>query len=101
MGCDLVPPKLVKVAADQLAEPLMCIINSGITQSIFPNKAKRGSFTPIDKGRNDKHIFSNYIPVSVYWIHFPELLNYQFFYQITMCLYVNFRNGELILIKTN
>ena len=66
MGCDVVPPKLVKVAADQLAEPLMCIINSGITQSSFLNKAKGGSFTPVDKGRNDKHIFSNYRPVSEY-----------------------------------
>ena len=40
MGCNLIPLKLVKIAADQLTEPLTCIINSAITQSIFPNKAK-------------------------------------------------------------
>ena len=49
MICDLIPPKLVKVAADQLAEPLTCITNSAISQSIFPNKAKVPSITPADK----------------------------------------------------
>ena len=49
MICDLIPPKLVKVAADQLAEPLTCITNSAISQSIFPNKAKEPSITSADK----------------------------------------------------
>ena len=65
MGRDLIPPKFVKVTADQLAEPPTCISNSAITQSIFPNKAKEASITPVDKAENDKHTFSNYRPVSV------------------------------------
>ena len=64
MGRDLIPFKFVKVTADQLAEQPTCISNSAITQSIFPNKAKEASVTPVDRG-NDKHTFSNYRPVSV------------------------------------
>ena len=57
MGCDLIQLKLVKIVADQFAEPLTCIINSAFTQSIFPNKAKEASDTPFDKGENSKHKF--------------------------------------------
>ena len=53
MGCNLIPLKLVKSAADQLTEPLTGIINSAITQSIFPNKAKQNSVTPVDKEGHD------------------------------------------------
>ena len=59
MGCNLISPKLVKIAADELAEPLACIINSAITQSIFSNKAKEDSVTPVDKVGNYKNTFSN------------------------------------------
>ena len=45
MGCDLIPPTLIKILADQLVEPLTCIINSTINQSIFPNKVKEASVT--------------------------------------------------------
>ena len=38
------------------------MINSAIDTNSFPDTAKQASFTPIDKGGNDKHI---YIPVSV------------------------------------
>ena len=45
MSCDLIPPKLVriavKIAGDQLAEPITCIINSTITQSISPKEKPR------------------------------------------------------------
>ena len=60
IGCDLIPPKLLKIAADQFAEPLTYIINSVITQSFFPNKAKEASITPAGEGGNDKHTFSKY-----------------------------------------
>ena len=59
MGCDLIQLKLVKIVADQFAEPLTCIINSAFTQSIFPNKAKEASDTPFDKGENSKQIFDH------------------------------------------
>ena len=57
MGCNLFRLKLVKIVADQFAEPLTCIINSAFTQSVFPNKAKEASDTPFDKGENSKHKF--------------------------------------------
>ena len=40
MCCDPVQPKLVRIAADELAESLTCIINSAVTQSIFSSKYK-------------------------------------------------------------
>ena len=52
MCCDVNLPKLVKIAADKLAESLTCINNSVITQSIFPNKFKEASVAPVDKGGN-------------------------------------------------
>ena len=61
MGCDLTPPKLVKITADQLAEPITCIINSA-TSKYLPKEA---SVTPVDQRVNNKHTFSNYRPVSV------------------------------------
>ena len=39
-SCDLIRPKLVNIAADELAEPLTNIIYSTIIQSIFPNNPK-------------------------------------------------------------
>ena len=58
MGYDLITPKLVKIAADQLASP--------ITQSIFPNKAKEPSIISVSKGRNDTNTFSNYVTNEIF-----------------------------------
>ena len=83
MGCDLIPPKLVKPAVDQLAESFTCIFNSAIAQSIFPNKVKEASVTPVDKGENEKHIFRNYRPVSVLNT-FSKIIELSIFDQITI-----------------
>ena len=45
MGCELIQLKLVNIATDQFSQPLTCIINSAISQSIFPNKIKKASAT--------------------------------------------------------
>ena len=48
-----------------IAGSLASIINSAITQSIFPSKAKEASALPGGKSGNDKHTFSHYRLVSV------------------------------------
>ena len=64
-GEDKIPAKLVKLSKQFLLKPLTTAINSSIRNSVFPNKAKRATVTPIDKGGKDKFSISNYRPVSV------------------------------------
>ena len=84
MACDLIPPKLIKIAADQFAEPLTYVINFAITQNVFPNKATEASVTPPDKGENDKDTFSNYRPVSVLNTFF-KIIELSISEEITIC----------------
>ena len=79
-SCDLISPNLVKIAADQLYEPLNCIINYAISQSIFPNKAQESYITPADKGANDTFLD----PVSV-MSTFSKIIELRIFDQITIC----------------
>ena len=65
MGEDEIPPKLTKTVGSFLAEPLADIINFCFSISTFADLTQRASVTPTDKGGNDKHIYSNYRPVSV------------------------------------
>ena len=58
MRCDLFPPKLVKIGADQLEEPL-----TYISFQAKPNMLI--SVKPVDYGGNDKHTFLKYRPTSV------------------------------------
>ena len=62
---DKIPAKLVKLSKQFLLKPLTKAINSSIRNSVFPNKAKRATITPIDEGGKDKFSISNYRPVSV------------------------------------
>ena len=64
MGVDQMSPKLIKTADNFLVDPLTDI-NPCFSTSTFPDLAKRASVTPIDKGGTDKHIYTNYRPVSV------------------------------------
>ena len=61
---DQIPPKLIKIAGNFLVEPLAGI-SSCFSTSTFPDLARRTSVTPTDKGDTDKHIYTNYKPVSV------------------------------------
>ena len=45
----MMPPKLVKLAANYLAGPLSQSVNSSIKKGLFPENAKVASVTPIDK----------------------------------------------------
>ena len=80
MSCDLISPNLVKIVADQLPQPLSCIINCAITQSIFSNKAQGSYITPADKGANDTFLES----VSVLST-FSKKFELRIFDQITIC----------------
>ena len=62
---DQIPPKLIKTAGNFYVEPLTDIINPCFRTITFPDLEKRGFVTSIDKGGTDKHIYTNYRPVSV------------------------------------
>ena len=82
VGEDQTPPNLIKVAGNFLVEPLTDIINSCFRTSTFPDLAKRASVTPIDKGGTDKHIYTNYRPVSVLNT-FSKIIESSIFDQLT------------------
>ena len=63
-GPDKVTIKLAKDAAKFISYPIMCILNSSITNGIFPDVWKAASFTPIHKS-GSKSDLNNYRPTSV------------------------------------
>ena len=65
VGVDTNLPKLIKISADIIAEPLTQAINCCLRHSIFPDNAKIASLVPLDKGKPDKYDVLNYIPVSI------------------------------------
>ena len=65
VGVDTIPPKLIKIGADIIAEPLTKAINCCLRQGIFPNNAKIASVVPVDKGKPDKYDVLSYRPVSI------------------------------------
>ena len=77
MRCDLIPPKLVKIGADQLEEPL-----TYISFQTKPNMLI--SVKPVDYGGNDKHTFLKYRPTSVLNT-FSRIIELSFFDQMTIC----------------
>lgn len=64
VGWDEVPICLIKAAADVIAEPLVQIINQGLTIGYFPEKLKYSQITPVFKNGSYLEI-SNYRPISV------------------------------------
>ena len=65
VAIDTIPPKLIKIDADIIVEPLMQAINCCFRQAIFPDNAKIASVVPVDKGKLDKYDVLNYRPVSI------------------------------------
>ena len=55
---------LKSLSTDELAEPLLLIINQSFTQGQFPNELKLAKVTPVYK-KDNVHHFDNYRPVSV------------------------------------
>ena len=65
VGVDTIPPKLIKIGADIIAESLTQAITCCLRQGIFPENAKVASVVPLDKGKPDKYDVLNYRPVSI------------------------------------
>jgi len=63
-GPDNIPPKLVKICADILDEPLKCILNHSIHKNSFPESAKIANVIPIYK-KDNRVLKTNYRPVSI------------------------------------
>ena len=65
VGVDTVPPKLIKIGADTIAEPLMQAVSWCLRQGIFLYNAKIASVVPLNNGKPDKCDVLNYRPESV------------------------------------
>ena len=65
-----------------LSKLITYIINTAIDTDTFPDRAKRASVTPIDKGGNDKHIYTSYRPISVLNT-FSKIIELAIFDQLT------------------
>ena len=64
-GTDKIPPKLVKISAEVLSQPLADAINNSISKGVFLGNTKIASVSPIEKQSDDKNKVSNFRPVSV------------------------------------
>ena len=65
VGVDTIPPKLIKIGADIIAEPLTQAINCCLRQGIFPDNAKIASVFSAEKEKPSKYDILNYRPVSI------------------------------------
>ena len=63
-GHDGVPPKLMKLVAGILCNPLCYLLNECFVQSTFPDELKLAQVTPVCK-KGDPLLKQNYRPVSV------------------------------------
>ena len=63
-GYDNIPPKLLKVAAKELAQPIATLVNKSVTMSHFPSELKKAELSPLFKS-NDNLNTQNYRPLSI------------------------------------
>ena len=63
-GHDMIPPKLVRLGAQQLCTPITYLINKSIETSTFPESLKLGDITPVFKNDN-MLIKKNYRPINI------------------------------------
>ena len=63
-GFDEIPPKIIKMAAPFIANPLTDIINASLSTGIFPDNMKIAKVIPLFKNE-DRTLVNNYRPISV------------------------------------
>ncbi len=63
-GFDKIPPKVVKLCANELAVGLTELINKALIENIFPDDMKLADLCPMFK-KNDDTLKNNYRPVSI------------------------------------
>ena len=61
-GIDLIPNKVLKLAAPHISKSLAAILNKCILQRIFPDDLKTAKVVPIFKG-DERHECGNYWPI--------------------------------------
>ena len=64
-GIDFISPQVIKMSVDIITTPLCHIINSSISEGVFPNSWKVGKIIPIYKNKGSKLDKKNYRPVSL------------------------------------
>ena len=64
-GVDIMPRKLVKLAANYLTKPLSQSISNSIKKRLFSENTKVASVTPIDMKTDDKNSVLNFRQISV------------------------------------
>ena len=63
-GIDLIPNKVLKLAAPHISTSLAAIFNKCILHRIFPDGLKTGKVVPIFKG-DERHKCGNYRPITI------------------------------------
>ncbi len=71
-GLDNIGPKIIKYCGDYITTAIAHIINSSITQGIFPDTLKEAYVIPIFKG-GDKSEPGNYRPISILSTNFKNI----------------------------
>ena len=64
-GTDKMPMKLILLGSDFLSKPISKTLNNCITSCTFPENAKVATVVMNYKKTDDKHVISNYMPVSL------------------------------------
>ena len=96
-GHDTIPPKLVKTAANELAQLISSLVNISLSLSCFPHELKQSETSPLYKGQNNLEP-QNYRPLSVltYLLkNFERVYNEQmgvYFTDIFLHYYLHFVN---------
>ena len=63
-GSDGIPPRALKIGAQQLCKPLNILFNSCLSNCVWPSVWKRGDWTPVYK-KEDKLSKENYRPITI------------------------------------
>ena len=63
-GYDRIPPRLLRLASEELSRPITAIINSSIKTSHFPEPLKQAEVTPLYKSKDNLQR-GNYRPLSI------------------------------------
>ena len=64
-GPDKIPPKIIKMSANNIDSHLTNIINNDLKRNVFSDSAKVASIPPIFKGKGQRTEIKNYRPVSI------------------------------------
>ena len=65
-GFDDIPPKLIKLASDELSSPITELVNASIRELVYPHDMKKAEVSPLYKVQKENDMLKeNYRPVSI------------------------------------